>query len=302
MQVIRYAMQQFNALSTPKKATACIGSMFVSFCVAKIYSKRDKIVTTILMNLPETIRFALFKKVLGLGNVIDADIYPFALWMVYKIEPDKMDQIQDLLPSGFTPMPHKIYVADVKPDYYLCHNIYMSKVKGDESIRLEINVIARNTANKACWVIVDYYTDGMRFDPIAPFGRPNACKKYFNVTLLQSATLHTKRQIEAGIYINNQEKRHDLFDFKVEVDLTSQPLEMVNDWIRANDVMYFGGKDTNKLDESGYVTTAEFDEKEHENYLKANVKHAVNNMFTAVRGELVTCFVIPNRQRYKLKI
>eukprot|EP01084_Bolivina_argentea_P189629 326085_1 len=109
----------------------------------------------------------------------------------------------------------------------------MSKVKGDESIRLEINVIARNTANKACWVIVDYYTDGMRFDPIAPFGRPNACKKYFNVTLLQSATLHTKRQIEAGIYINNQEKRHDLFDFKVEVDLTSQPLEMVNDWIRA---------------------------------------------------------------------
>eukprot|EP01084_Bolivina_argentea_P021595 40121_1 len=264
-----------------------------------MYSQKDEIITQILMKMPEHVRWEAQKKLIGSNLALNANIYANALWVVYRIDQKNIDTIQRFLPSGFTVMKHKIFERDRKEDYYLCYNIYMSAFGPIEAIRLEINVIAANKNNKGCWVVLDYYTDAIRSYPISPLSPPNCKKKYFNVIDVNDKG--NKKSISAAIYIDNQEKQHILFDFLVDIDLNDKPLIADTIWLTANDMMYSGGDDAEKLAKFGFRCQAEFDQREHENYLKGNVKRIVNNLFSDVRGELVTCFIIPNEQNYKIK-
>ena len=66
--------------------------------------------------------------------------------------------------------------------------------------------------------------------------------------------------------------------------------------------MYFGSQDRQRVDEFAWICSATFDKKEHDNYSNALVKHGINNLFTGIRGEFVSCFAIPNEQNYELII
>eukprot|EP01084_Bolivina_argentea_P157571 274570_1 len=198
--------------------------------------------------------------------------------MIYRLNEDKIDEIQKYLPSGLTVIKHKQFDEDKEDDYYLCYNIYLSEFSGLEAIRLEINVVANNEQNQPCWVVLDVYTDMIRFDSVTPLYPANCKRKYFYAKPVDGSD--TRKEIAIGIYMDNQEKKHGLFDFIVEIDSSDKALNADSVWVDACRVMYGGCEERRMVDEYGWSTEAEFDETEHENYLNAVVKRGVNNLFT----------------------
>eukprot|EP01083_Nonionella_stella_P131394 399185_1 len=289
----------WNGFSMSNKICMMTASLGLFYCTLKIYTNRREIAETMLLSLPQNIKYMMLNTTINVGMTLNADIYPNALWIMYRIKEDKMEKIKQLLPCDLTLRKHKIFGSDKNKDYYLCYNIYMSMMNDVEALRLEINVIVTNKDNKPCWVTIDYFTDGMRFDSIAPFAPSNCNKKYFHT---MDSDDDNMKSISAGIDIDIQEKKHTLFDVKGKFSLNGEPLEPDSEWISANDCMYMGGHDRDKLDKYRMRLTATFDRKEHGNYLKIKEVDIVNNLFTGIRGEYVTGFVIPNKQNYTITI
>lgn len=254
----------------------------------------------ILMTLPESIRYIMLESSIKNEMIIEANIHENSLWVIYKLEPNKLGQIKDRIPKHLQLIPHKIYATDNEANYYLLYNIYLSGLDtgpaSTYSIRLEINVICYNPATKNnCFVIIDYYTDNMRFDPANPFGRPNCIKLSdqdgFNV---DGDTL------KCGIK-SNQDSNDILFKYQGKIK-SGNIVEPDDGFLYANKEFYFGSTDTELLEKYGFTMFGEFDAKEHNNYTEIERIQNVNNLFGDAIQEFVTSFVIPNRQYYKIKM
>ena len=113
-------------------------------------------------------------------------VEPYSYFLSYEIQ--DLEWAQRLLPDGFIMTKTSIFEGD-SPKYYGMFGIFNAHTSGFFGLRVEFYLIAENnTTGLLSWVIIEYDTNTISYDPKNGITRPNAEKGIF--TIDYNGTIH----------------------------------------------------------------------------------------------------------------
>lgn len=215
------------------------------------------------------------KKTPYMGFVVE----PYSYFLCYEIE--DFNQASALLPAGFKLVKTKIFDVD-EPKYYGIFGCFNAHTSGFWGMRIECYVIAENTnTGLMSWVILDYDTNTITYDPKTQLSDPNAGKSI--ITIDYHGELHVDSINDLG--------RKLVFSSDIK-DATMSPLDQ-RLWVEGNlSIAYSRIKSEENIDPFSLI----FDPMEFEKALRVPKEGLVidtNNwfpgLFKSEPSELV-CF------------
>lgn len=115
------------------------------------------------------------KKTPMMGFVVE----PYSYYLGYEIK--DIDKASKLLPKGYRLMKSKMYQTDT-PKYYGIFGIFNAHTSGFWGLRTEFYLIAEHIESKMIsWIIVDYDTNTISYDPKNGIVSPNASGSIFTI-------------------------------------------------------------------------------------------------------------------------
>lgn len=106
-------------------------------------------------------------------------VEPYSQYLAYEIR--DLEQAQNLLPEGFELTKTTIFEGD-EPKYYGIFAIFNARTSGFFGMRLEFNMIAKDIkSGKLSWVIIDYDTNTISYDPKNGIKTPNSSDGVYTI-------------------------------------------------------------------------------------------------------------------------
>ncbi len=175
-------------------------------------------------------------------------VEPYSSFLFYEIK--DLEKAKKLLPKGFRLIKTKIYEED-QEKYYAILGSFNAHTSGFWGMRTEFYVIAENIeTGMLSWIIVDYDTNTITYDPKNILSNPNSNNSY--VTVDYNGKVH--------VNIKNNEKRELTYSLNTKKG-TMKTLDP-RLWIEGNLSIAYGTKKSNG--ESGLFSLTfnpeEFDE------------------------------------------
>jgi hypothetical protein len=172
-------------------------------------------------------------------------VEPYSYFLGYEIK--DLEQAQSLLPEGFKMIKTNIFKDDT-PRYYGIFGIFNAHTTGFWGTRVEFYMIAENTkTGLLSWVIIDYDTNTISYDPKRGLSKPNAEGGIF--TIDYDGIIHVdvkRRSNEHGLVFQSNIKEGTMKELDKRL------------WVEGNLSVGYG----NKLSDDGSVFSLKFDPKE----------------------------------------
>ncbi|MCH4886867.1 hypothetical protein EZV73_04770 [Acidaminobacter sp. JC074] len=197
------------------------------------------------------------KKTPYMGFVVE----PYSSFLFYELK--NLEYAKSFLPEGFELMKSKVFDDDDEKFYGILGS-FTAHTSGFWGMRTEFYVIARNMAtDMLSWIIIDYDTNTITYDPKNILSDPNVDEGIFTVDF--NGQLH--------VDMINQNGRKIIYDY----DVKKGRMEALDRrlWIEGNLSIAYG---TNKVDDDPGVFSLIFDPKEFNQALR--VPSEVFNMKT----------------------
>lgn len=156
------------------------------------------------------------KKTPSMGFVIE----PYSSFLCYEIK--DLDLANSLLPDGFELVETKVFEED-KPRYMCIFGCTNAHTTGFIGSRVEFYIIAKNKkTNMTSWIIADYDTNTITYDPKDIFRDPNT----------KSCVITTDFSGRLFVDVTNHEDRSLIFDFDTSKGVHKKLSEDL--WINGN--------------------------------------------------------------------
>jgi len=213
-------------------------------------------------------------------------VEPYSFFLGYEIK--DLTKANELLPDGFKMIKTHIFDND-EPKYYGVFGVFNAHTSGFWGMRMEFYLIAENTkTGMLSWMIVDYDTNTISYDPEKGLSSPNALGSLF--------TVDYNGIIHADIRRNDKSK-----NMVFTSDITKGTMKSLDKrlWIEGN--LSIGYGKTEKLNDSN-VFSLKFDPKEFDQALeikREDLNIEINDWFTDLIEEepsKIVCF--PYAQHY----
>lgn len=206
-------------------------------------------------------------------------VEPYSYFLCYELK--DLERASALLPEGFTLEKAKVFESD-EPKYYGIFGCFNAHTSGFWGMRVEFYVIAKNNqTGLLSWIIVDYDTNTITYDPKSGFTDPNATGSF--ITTDYDGELH--------VHVKNTKGRALVFRSDIEQG-EMQPLDK-RLWIEGNLSIAYG---KHKIDGDPGLFSLIFNPKEFEKALrmpKASLILEKNNWYPDLIAEEpseVACF------------
>lgn len=222
------------------------------------------------------------KKTPLMGFVVE----PYSTFLNYEIK--NVEEAKKLLPKHFKLVKTKITEKD-EPKYYGIFGIFNAHTSGFFGLRTEFYIIAEDTrTGLLSWIIIDYDTNTISYDPKHGLTKPNTKKGVFTTDYNGIIHLDMKR---------DDESRNLIFEADMK-DALMTPLDK-RLWVEGNLSIGYGGR---KEDPNQNVFSIKFHPDEFKEALvldKSNVQIIENSWFqTLLHDEVESVLVFPYAQHY----
>lgn len=187
------------------------------------------------------------KKTPHMGFVVE----PYSHFLCYEIEDH--DWARRLLPNGFKLIKTSIFDDD-QPKYYGIFGCFNAHTSGFWGLRVEFYIIAENTkTNMISWVIVDYDTNTVTYDPKNGLMDPNAVGSLFTIDYNGIVILDAENEVGRKIAFTSDSKTGLMQGLNQRL------------WVEGNLSIAYGG---DKSDEDPGLFSLTFNPKEFKQALR----------------------------------
>jgi hypothetical protein len=122
--------------------------------------------------LPTRLQKKIIKKASKATPYMGFVVEPYSYFMCYELR--DLERAESYLPEGFKLVKTKIFDDD-QPKYYGIFGCFNAHTSGFWGLRVEFYVIAEDeTTGMMSWIIVDYDTNTITYDPGSGLSNPNA--------------------------------------------------------------------------------------------------------------------------------
>lgn len=222
------------------------------------------------------------KKTPLMGFVVE----PYSYFLGYEIQ--DLKRANAMLPEGFKMIKTRVFEDD-EPKYYGIFGIFNAHTSGFWGLRVEFYLIAEDTrTGLLSWVIIDYDTNTISYDPKRGLSKPNAESGIFTIDY-------------DGIIHVDVKRNNDTNKLVLQSDISNGIMKPLDErlWIEGNLSIGYGRTMT---DNGGNIFSLKFDPKEFEKALYIDKKDLHIEMNTWFKGlfkeepEVALCF--PYAQHY----
>lgn len=212
-------------------------------------------------------------------------VEPYSYFLAYELK--DLDKARDLLPDGFELVKSKVFTSD-EPRYYAIFGCFNAHTSGFWGMRTEFYLVAEDTnTGLMSWIIVDYDTNTITYEPKDGFCDPNARNAMLTV------------DFDGMLYVDvrNDEGRQLIFSSDTKKGVMAPLDERL--WIEGNLSIAYGGK---TIDDDPGLFGLKFDVREFEQALMMpadSLKIEMNNWYQdliADQPSQIACF--PYAQHY----
>lgn len=206
-------------------------------------------------------------------------VEPYSYFLCYELK--DLEKAGALLPDGFALEKAKVFESD-EPKYYGIFGCFNAHTSGFWGMRVEFYVIAKNVeTGLLSWIIIDYDTNTITYDPKSGFTDPNATGSF--ITTDYEGQLH--------VNVKNENGRKLVFRSDIEQGVM-QPLDK-RLWIEGNLSIAYG---KHKIDGNPGLFSLMFNPQEFEKALrmpKESLMLEINNWYSELierEPSEVVCF------------
>jgi hypothetical protein len=186
-------------------------------------------------------------------------VEPYSYFLCYEIA--NLDKASSLLPDGFKLVKTKIFDTD-SPKYYGILGCFNAHTSGFWGMRVEFYVIAEDIkTGLMSWIIIDYDTNTITYDPKHGFSDPNASQSL--ITIDYDGLLH--------VDVKNNNNRQLVFTSDTTKGLMTALDQRL--WVEGNLSIAYG---KNKIEDDPGIFSLSFSPKEFEKALR--LPHSALNL------------------------
>lgn len=207
-------------------------------------------------------------------------VEPYSYFLSYEVK--DLDWAQRMLPDGFQMTKTNVFDGDT-PKYYGIFGIFNAHTSGFWGLRVEFYLIAEDTkTGLLSWIIVDYDTNTISYDPKKGLSGPNAEGGIF--TLDYDGIVH--------VDVRREDQSHELV---FQSDIKNGKMKMLDNrlWIEGNLSIGYGRE---KSENDSSVFSLKFDPREFEKAMeiqKSDLNIELNTWYPGLFEEapsVVLCF------------